>query len=202
MKGTSMRSLLCILLLSACGDDGAITGNEGEVITTVTLTLVPMGGGTTVSASVNDPDGDGGDPPIVDPLQLLAFKTYATTVRFENRLEDPPEEITDEVNDESDDHQVFLTGTSINGPATDQPTAPLTHTYTDMDANGLPIGLSNQLVTTSPGTGTLIVTLRHMPPINGVPVKTTDSAATVKASGFSALGGATDASVTFSASVL
>jgi hypothetical protein len=45
--------------------------------------------------------------------------------------------------------------------------------------------------------GDLIVTLRHMPPLNGQPVKTADAAAMVKASGFSALGGENDAQVTF-----
>jgi len=196
-----MRSLLCIsLLLSACGDDGHGHGNEEEVITTVTLELVPMGGGATITASFDDPDGDGGDPPIVDPVNLVAGTTYTTAVRFLNKLETPPEEITDEVSDEGEDHQVFFTGTAINGPATNQPTAPLTHSYLDMDSNGLPIGLSNRLVV-APGTGTLIVTLRHMPPINGNAVKTADAAATVKAAGFATLGGTSDASVTFTATV-
>jgi hypothetical protein len=200
MKGISMRSLSILILLSACGDDSNINGNVEELITTVTLDFVPMGGGATISASFDDLDGDGGDPPTIDPINLVAGTTYTTAVRFLNKLETPPEEITDEVSDEGEDHQVFFTGTAINGPATDQPAAPITHSYLDMDINGFPLGLSNRLVAAR-GTGTLIVTLRHMPPINGNAVKTADSAATVKASGFAGLGGASDASVTFTATV-
>jgi len=196
-----MRALLMVsILLAACGDDGAGGGNESEVITTVTLELVPVAGGATVTAAFDDPDGDGGAAPMIDPLVLAAGTTYTASVRFQNKLEDPPEEITDEVRDEGDDHQIFLTGTAINGPATDQPAAPLLHTYLDLDANGLPIGLSNQLVAAR-GTGTLIVTLRHVPPVNGIAVKTADLAGQVKTGGFGAIGGSSDASVTFMATV-
>jgi len=185
--------------ITACGDDGG-GGEDNEVITTVTLQLVPMGGGTTVTASFKDADGDGGAAPTIDPLDLVTAKTYTVTVRFLNELENPPEEITEEVRDESDQHFLFFTGTAVNGPASNQPTAPLAHTYADMDANGIPIGLSNTVVTT-PGTGQLTVTLRHLPPVNDTAVKTADLPMQVKDSGFGALPGSTDVSVTFMTTV-
>jgi len=185
--------------ITACGDDGG-GGEDNEVITTVTLQLVPMGGGATVTASFNDADGDGGAAPTIDPLNLITATTYAVTVRFLNALEDPPEEITEEVRDESDEHFLFFTGTAVNGPASNQPTAPLAHTYADMDANGLPIGLSNTFVTT-PGTGQLTVTLRHLPPVNDSAVKTADLPTQVKNSGFGSLPGTTDVSVNFMTTV-
>ncbi len=185
--------------ITACGDDGA-GGEDNEVITTVTLELVPMGGGDTVTASFNDADGDGGGAPIIDPLNLVTAKTYAVTVRFLNALETPPEDITVEVRDESDEHFVFFTGTAVNGPATNQPAAPVTHTYADMDANGIPIGLSNTFVT-RPGTGQLTVTLRHLPPVNDTAVKTADLPMQIKNSGFAALPGSSDVSVTFMTTV-
>jgi len=194
-------SLLGVLAVSvaACGDDGG-TENPEEVITTVTLTFTPMGGGTTVTASVDDPDGPGGNAPTIDPVNLANGKTYATTVRFLNKLETPPEEITTEVMDESDVHQVFFTGTGVKGPATSNTTGPLTHTYGDMDANGFPLGLTNTIVAAT-GTGPLTITLRHMPPVNDTPVKTGTLADTVKTGGIAALPGDTDVNVTFTATV-
>jgi len=189
------------LLFAACSDDedgGAV--NENEVITTVSLTFAPAGGGSSITAAFDDPDGDGGAAPTVDPIALTAGTTYAVTVRFLNKLETPPGEITDEVRDESDQHQVFFTGTAVNGPATNAPTAPLTHSYADTDAADLPIGLSNTIVAAA-GTGSLIVTLRHMPPVNGTAAKVAGLAGRVKTGGIEALPGDTDAQVTFAVTV-
>jgi hypothetical protein len=93
-----------------------------------------------------------------------------------------------------------LTGTAVNGPATSNTTGPLTHTYADQDAGGLPLGLSNTIVAAR-GTGTMTLTLRHMPPVNGVAVKTATVAADVKRAGFTAIGGENDAQVDFAVTV-
>ena len=195
----SLVTFASLALVSGC-EYGGGSNNEEEVITTAILTFTPAGGGSAVTATFNDPDGDGGAAPTVDPINLVKATTYTTTVRFENRLETPAEDITVEVADESDEHQVFFTGTAVNGPASNQPGAPLTHSYTDTDVNGLPVGLSSSIVTAT-GTGTLIVTLRHMPPVNNTAVKTAGAATTVKDGGFAGLGGATDATVTFQVTV-
>jgi hypothetical protein len=193
----ALSSLLCVV--AACSDNGGAI-NENEVITTITLAFAPSGGGPSVTATFNDPDGDGGQPPTVDPISLASGTSYAMTVRFQNQLESPPGEITDEVRDEADDHQVFFTGSAINGPATSAPTAPLTHSYADTDAGGLPVGLANTIVAAT-GAGQLILTLRHMPPVNGVAAKVAGLAAQVKTAGLAALPGATDAQVTFTVTV-
>jgi hypothetical protein len=188
---------LCLVatMLVACGDE-AVRADEPEFITTVTLAFTPAGGGTAVTASFDDPDGDGGDPPVVDPIDLVAGTTYTATVAFLNKLEEPPEDITLEIVDESDEHQLFFTGTAVTGPASDRPGAPLTHTYADSDANGLPIGLANMFAAAT-GTGELTVTLRHLPPLNDTPTKSAELAAEVQAGGFSVIGGETDAPVSF-----
>ncbi|HEU0029126.1 MAG TPA: hypothetical protein VFQ53_00745 [Kofleriaceae bacterium] len=174
--------------------------NEGEVITTVTLTFTPDGGGTPVTASFDDPDGDGGELPVIDPIVLTAGTTYDLAVQFINRREEPAEDITLEVRDESDEHQVFFTGSAVDGPASDHPDGPLVQTYADLDVNGLPIGLDNQIVART-GTGMLTVTLRHLPPLNGQPAKTAELADAVKAGGFAGLAGETDAQVPFDVTV-
>lgn len=194
----TLIATLVALPLAACGDDGA-GGNEQEVITTVMVAFTPNGGGAAVMAEVNDPDGDGGQAPTVQPVNLTAG-SFTLAVRFQNRLEDPAEEITTEVMDEGDQHQVFFTGTAVDGPASNQPTAPLTHAYSDSDDNGLPIGLSNT-ITAAAGAGALTVTLRHMPPVNDQPVKTATTAEMVRSGGIDSIGGDTDATVTFPVTV-
>jgi hypothetical protein len=199
MFTTSCLALTLVLAGAGCGDDDDGGGNENEVITTVSLVFTPVAGGAPITVEFDDPDGDGGDPPTIDPV-ALAPGMYTVAVGFENRLENPPEIITEEVADESDVHQIFFTGTAVNGPASDQADAPLTHAYADTDANGLPIGLADS-ITAALGTGELTVTLRHMPPVNDVAVKSADVAAQVKAGGFAAIGGSTDAQVTFPVTV-
>lgn len=182
-------------LALACGhSDDPFQGNESEVITTVELRFTQQGS-TPVVATFNDPDGDGGEAPTVDGIEL-APGTYELTVHFENRLETPAEDITVEVADEAHVHQVFFTGSAVEGPASDQPGAPLTHRYEDEDANALPIGLTNS-VTASIGNGDLVVTLRHLPPIGDTLIKTGELSSQVRDLGFSNIGGSSDAQVSF-----
>lgn len=198
-----MRTIaLSTLLLSfaACGGHDGGSDNAEELITTVRLHFAPQGGGTAVDAAFTDLDGDGGDPPTIDSIGLVAGTTYDVTVRFLNELEAPPEEITDEVRDEGDQHQVFFTGTAVDGPASEHAGAPLTQAYADMDVNGLPIGLTNTFVAAA-GAGQLTLTLRHMPPINDNPVKVAGLADQVRAGGFAAIGGENDANVTFEVAI-
>jgi len=199
----SLTTLLCtclsLAIAAAACDDHGHKHNENEVFTTVILTFTPSGGGTPFVATVNDPDGDGGGAPTIDPISLSAG-TFNLTVKFENRLETPAEDITVEVMNESDQHQLFFTNTAVNGPASNQTGAPLTQAYGDMDAKGLPIGLTNS-VTAAKGTGTLTVTLRHMPPLNDKAVKVAGLAMMVRDGGFSAIGGSTDVQVSFPVTV-
>lgn len=195
----SFAVLALLASVAGCGDDGAETEDPNEVITTVILTFTPSGG-AAITATWLDADGDGGGAPVIDPVNLAADTTYAATVRFQNALEDPPEEITEEVMDEGFQHQVFWTGTAVDGPASDQPDAPLHQTYGDTDENGLPIGLTNSVGTTA-GTGQLTITLRHMPPINGTAVKVAGTSAQVKSDGINSIGGSSDASVSFDVTV-
>ncbi len=191
------RTCIVLALVAACGDPG---GGEdaNELITRVELTFTPAGGGTAQTFRFDDDDGDGGFPGMSDPITLTAGM-YELAVAFQNALEDPPEDITLEVRDEAIEHQVFFTGSSVIGPATANTVGPLTHSYADTDDNGLPIGLTSTIVA-STGSGDLIVTLRHMPP-EEPPEKSADSAANVATGGFSAIGGSSDAQVTFSVAV-
>lgn len=182
------------LSLAACGDPGEDhdgEGNDQEVITTVRLTFTPDGG-EAFTASFADPENDGS--PTIDPITLTEGVSYGLSVAFLNELESPAEDITEEVADEADQHQVFFTGDALTG-------ALVSHVYDDEDGGGLPIGLSNTLSADAAGSGDLVVTLRHLPPESGSAVKVAGLAETVASEGFSAIGGDNDAQVTFEITV-
>jgi hypothetical protein len=197
MKSLTVLIVSLYLGAAACGDGGG-SGNENEVITTVILDFALAGGGAAVVATFNDPDGDGGAPPTIDPVNLAAGM-YTLTVQFQNRLVTPPEEITDEVRDEHDVHLLLFTGTAVMGPATNNAIGPLTQAYTDLDSHGFPVGLTDA-ITARTGTGLLTVTLRHMPP-EEPPVKSADTVGQVKTGGVDSIGGSTDAQVNFMVTV-
>ncbi len=185
--------LSILVLLAACGDveKPGGEGNAEEVITTVTLVLTP-GAGEPITATFSDPDQDG--DPVVDAIAMSDAEDYAVAVTFTNELEDPPEDITAEVAAESDAHQVFFTGSAIDAGF-------VAYAYGDEDANGLPVGLAGTLTTGGAGAGTLVVTLRHLPPEGDVAVKTGTLADDVAAGGFEAIPGESDVSVTFELAV-
>ena len=189
--------LLIALTACACADtENPQEVNDNELITTVVLSFTPQTGGDVLEFRWADPENDGS--PEMDDIVLLDSADYEVTVAFLNELEDPAEDITGEVAAEADEHQVFFTGTAVEGPATaDNPDAVITHAYADTDANGFPVGLDNVVVTEATGTGTFTVTLRHLPPENEISVKTGSLADDVAASGFDAIPGDTDAQVSF-----
>lgn len=183
MKNLKLIALLVIPVIfsTSCSNDDAPV-NEEEVITTVTTTLV--GGGQTITLTSRDLDGDGPNAPVVTVSgNLVAGTTYTGSTTFLNELESPAEDITVEVEEEGADHQVFYQLPSSIG----------TVTYTDTDANGRPIGLNFTLVAgTSGSTGTLTVTLRHLP---------NKTASGVSGGDITNAGGNTDAAVNFSVAV-
>jgi hypothetical protein len=187
-------------VLAACADVEHPTEPPAgeEVITTVRLTFTPASG-APLAFAWDDPEADG--DPLVDPIVLPSGAAFRLAVGFVDRLAEPDADVTDEVRAESDQHQVFLTGSAVDGPAGTGTDAVLAWDYADRDRNGLPVGLDDDVTTAAPGVGTLIVTLRHLPPESGTPVKTGDLAAAVAAEGFAAIGGGTDAQVTFDLTV-
>lgn len=206
MKGYPMklhRFLIPALILAStsCTDtENPGEDNEQEVITTVVLKFTPVGGGDTLEFQWTDPENDGS--PVIDPVVLQESIDYTLSVSFLNALEDPAEDITVEVKAESDQHQLFFTGTAVQSLATGtNADAVITQTYSDTDANGLPVGLESDIVTVGPGAGTFIVTLRHLPPENETAVKTEGLAEAVASGGFGGVPGTTDAQVTFELTV-
>lgn len=177
-------------------DDGE---NEEEVITRVSLTFQPAAGGDDIVAAHSDPENDGS--PVIDPITLANGAAYTLLISFQNELADPVEDITAEVDAEDDEHQVFVFGGAVEGPATgDNAAHVLTHTYVDADADGLPVGLVSRVIATSTGSGDFKVMLRHLPPEDGVATKVAGLAEAFATSG-GAIAGDADVDVTFPVTV-
>jgi hypothetical protein len=142
-----------MLLITACDDDPKPV-NEEEVITTLTLTLTPDGGGNNVTLRFYDEDGDGSiQPQTTVSGPLAANTTYAGVITLLNETETPAGDITEEVRDEADDHLFCFTASNAN----------LTVNATDKDSNNLPVGIETSWVTGAAGAGTVKVVLRHQP---------------------------------------
>lgn len=126
-----------------------------------------------LQAQFRDPDGPGGQNPTSTPVTLQNGVTYTVTVEFLNELEDPPEDVTPEIFNERDEHQIFFVGDVVEGPATDVDAADalIRHAYADLDRLGNPVGLQNTIEALRPGFGTFSVGLRHMPLVNEQPQK-------------------------------
>lgn len=163
LKLLSIIALISMFSMSCSNDDERPEiVNEEEVITTITITLIPQGGGTNITLQSQDLDGDGPNAPVVTVSgDLASFTNYDGTVVLLNETENPAENITEEVEEEAEEHQFFYTTT---GGISDV-------TYTDMDANGNPVGITFLLIAQQPGAASLSVTLRHEPikPNDGTP---------------------------------
>lgn len=168
-------ALACIT--ASCGDETPAEENEGEVISQVVLSLTPtvvdgaeVTDGEAVTATWLDADGEGGEAPTVQALNLQPNTTYSATVTFTDTLADPNEDITAEVEEEADEHQVFyLQGNpddtanlAINTPSSPSTDALLSLTYTE--TSDAPLGLNTQVVTQAQtGQSSLRLVLRHLP---------------------------------------
>lgn len=173
--------LILILLLASCKDE-PVDPIEEEVITTLNYTLTPVGGGSAVTLSFQDLDGDGGDAPTVTNGTLAANQMYTGSMELLNESETPSENITEEIEEEDEEHQFFF-DSNVSG---------LEVLYNDLDEDGNPIGLSSTLSTGAAASGSLTITLRHEP------MKSADG---VSAGNIANAGGETDIEVTFTIDV-
>ncbi len=146
------------LLFTACSnDDDSVPEivNEDEVITTLIVSLSADGEAAPITLQTRDLDGDGPNPPVFTVSgNLAAGTTYNGTIAVLNETVSPPEDITEEVEEEADEHQFFYTvGSGLN----------VTTEYGNLDSDGNPLGTEFTLTTGEASSGTLTFTLRHEP---------------------------------------
>lgn len=145
--------ILSSVILVSCDKDTPEIPLEPEVITTLNYTLTPTGGGSSITLSFRDLDGDGGNAPVIEGGVLAANQTYEGSLELLNETEAPIEDITEEIEEEDEEHQFFFQ-TNLSD---------LTITYNDQDSMGNPVGLSSTLTTGDAASGTLTIILRHKP---------------------------------------
>lgn len=145
--------LMLVFMFTSCTDDSDPV-NEEEVITTMTVTLTPDTGGTDVVLQTRDLDGEGGEDPTVTVTggPLTSGVSYSGSIVLLNEIDN--ENITEEIDEEDDEHQFFF----VVGSGLD-----VTTSYDDQDGNGNPVGLSFTLTAGSASSGDFTVTLRHDP---------------------------------------
>ncbi|MEZ5038945.1 MAG: hypothetical protein R2828_03610 [Saprospiraceae bacterium] len=152
--------------------------NEEEIITDIILTFTPAGGGASIIATAQDPDGEGvQDLQITKNIELLSNTTYTMSIKLENNIE--MEDITKEVEEEGDEHLFFFEFTpdifsnpSGNGN-TDNRADPVN--YNDADKNGIPIGLSTTWTTGDVANGASFrIVLKHQPDVKSASSSITD----------------------------
>jgi hypothetical protein len=139
---------------------------EEEVINEVVLTFTPTGGGSAVTATWFDADGDGVGNPTIDDINLAPNTAYEMAITLANTLEN--EDKTEEIEEEDDEHMFFFEFTtdifsdpSGNGNV-DNRADPLN--YNDQDDNGFPVGLSTNWTTGGGTSGSdFRVILKHQP---------------------------------------
>lgn len=168
------------LVFTGCSsdDDAPAPVNEEEVITTLTITLVPTVGGATVTLQSRDLDGDGPDAPVITNGTLVANTTYTGSVVVLNETETPAENITLEVIEEDLEHQFFYDAAAGLNVTTDG---------FNSDADGNVLGTTFTVTTGDASTGAYTVTLRHEP--------------TKPNTGLADAGGETDIEATFTVTI-
>jgi len=149
-----------LVVLAACSDNPSapIEGaGDPENISRVTVTLAPVGTGTTVTSVRFDPDGTTLPQPVgpaQGTLALVKGKTYNGSIALRNDL-DPNNviDITAEVRKESDFHRFFYT-LSCAGV-----TVPTSSLDLDTQTPGQPVGINFQVVVDANAASTTNCTL-------------------------------------------
>ena len=160
-----MRASLLVVLaavsITACKKDDDLVDvpppveNEGEVITTMTLTFTDAASTQpTVTATFSDPDGEGGNAPTQDVITLVNGTTYNVAVTVLNETESPAEDLTAEILEEDHEHLFCFTPSGAN----------VTIARTDSDGT-YEVGLQSQWTVGTASSGTVQVALKHQPDV-------------------------------------
>jgi hypothetical protein len=160
---TAILAFAAILVISSCDKDEPTKQpdpvNQEELITTVRVVLTPVGGGSTVTLSYKDLDGDG--PAVAENNVSGTFglnKTYNGEIFVLDETKTPADNVSAAILVEAVDHQFFYqkTGTLPSFEYT-----PATEAANNYDSNGKPLGYKTKFVTTTAATGSLRVVLKH-----------------------------------------
>jgi hypothetical protein len=129
--------------------------NEPESITSVELQFTSVDGISSFTAKWDDPDGLGGNEPLIDTIQLDSGVTYNVEVSFLDRSSGTSVDLTSEIEEEAAEH-IICYALDVSTENT------LEIASTDSDGN-YRIGLKTQWQAKSLTSGELTLTLKHQP---------------------------------------
>ena len=156
----TVAAIFSTLTFTACSEKA----DEGELITTVSLSI-SNSGGTPTTYTWKDLDGPGGNAPQLPDTIKIGQVTpggnpYTATLEFFNEQNGTKEDITLEVKNEAHDHFVCYEISTLSLPPTG-----LTIVATDKDKNNLPIGLTTEWKPMAKDFGVVVIRLKHQPGI-------------------------------------
>lgn len=157
----TMMVLASIISLGSCKKDDdqpefpQPVVNEPEEITTVELHFTNEATSAEFHVSWSDPDGPGGNAPIIDDIVLDSGTTYTVSVRFLDESGATAEDITAEIMEEDDEHIICIE------PEGDL-TSALEINRTDSDGT-FEVGLMSSWNTLAISSGDLHLILKHQP---------------------------------------
>jgi hypothetical protein len=133
--------LAASVALTACKKDDPKPVNESELITTVEVTFTNQADASNVvTIRWYDKDGDGPANPVITTGNLKAGATYNAQVKLLNESKSPAEDITAEIREEAEEHQLYYGFSNALFSNFE---------YLDQDANGRPLGLRFRVSTAS-----------------------------------------------------
>lgn len=147
-------TLVALLLFNAC-KKASTPNDENEHEAINKLEIVFSEGGTVVgNFIVEDPDGDGGNPPArIDTIKLTAGKTYTAVISFKNIVGTVVKDLSAKIQTQANAHEIYYI---TNGLA-------INITKNDKDPLGRPLGLNSTWQTSAAGSGSILVKLMHKP---------------------------------------
>ncbi|MEZ4919017.1 MAG: hypothetical protein R2792_07890 [Saprospiraceae bacterium] len=148
----SLVSLVVLaLVFSNCKKS---TDTQTELITDVELRFTHASG-FDQTFTWSDPDGDGGNAPVIDDIVLpVSLDSLHCSIQIWDRSKTPAVNITEEILQEADDH-LFVFNIDLN--------ANVLIVYADADTQGNSLGLKTNWITPQAGTTTLRLVLYHEP---------------------------------------
>ncbi len=150
MRKTTLFIGFSILLMAAFSLGSCHKHEEGELITTIKITLTPKDSGNAKTFVWSDPDGIGGNAPTqTDTIVCDSGKAYLAAIQFFNGDND----ITTEIKNEASEHLVCYTGPTSNI---------LAIAYNDSDGQ-YPIGLETKWQAGKISSGLVRINLKHQP---------------------------------------
>lgn len=137
-------------IFSACHKDDH--DDEEELITTVSLKFTSAAG-AILTYAWRDLDGEGGNAPVIPNIVLTANTTYTVEMELLNESVNPADDITAEIQEESNDH-LFIYNVNTTG---------LSIVITDKDGNNRDLGLKSTWTTGDQANGNINIVLKHNP---------------------------------------